>query len=1134
VTLHDDRPVVKVIDFGIAKATAQQLTEKTLYTAFAQMVGTPLYMSPEQAGMSGLDVDTRSDIYSLGVLLYELLTGTTPFDKARLKEVGYDELRRIIREEEPPRPSTRISTLAQAATTVATQRKTDPKRLSRLMRGELDWIVMKALEKDRSRRYETASAFAADVQRYLKDVPVLACPPSGWYRFRKFVRRRKVALVTALVITVAVLVLASSIVWTLYDRAVHRELVTKQVEASLQDAVRFLEKSNWQEAGTALEKAKALRERGATNEHSQRIESLLKDWRTAKNLENIRLRHALLPKDDQFSQTDHHYAQEFRDYRIDVDALEPAEAAKRIRSRTNRGALVAALDDWAATRWGYAEFGDRRWRGLRWRHLLAVARAADPDENRNRLRAALERKDAQALKDLASSYGVAAGSRQAGGKVASLPPQTVVFFAEALQTVRASEIALALVWQARALHPGDFWLNSYLGALLSLNGELDAAVRFYTAALALRPDSAAVYLGLGTALATKGASEEGLAALRKAIELEPNFAAAHNNLGNFLAERGDPIGGVFHLRKAIELNPHNAGFYVNLAAALHDQARLDAAVAFLGPPSWPPAGVFFARLRLAASLAACSKALELRPGFVSAHFNRGLLLNELGKVEETIADFQQAVKGDPGFTLAYLHLAQTLGKQGKLLEAEKVLNQAIATCDRQSERPIQRSGPSVVDKVRRVRPAEPRYQLGLLLWKQKRLPEAEEAFRDAIAACLRAGDQRDIEIQHDLGRSCNTLGGLLAEQRKNDKAEAVFREAIAAYAQASRMRSTDFQAGVLRHDLGKTYHRLGRALADQSKFAKAEAAYLKALRGLPEAEAADTYYHLGYAVGMQGRHAEAKPLFQKVISLRPKHAAAHFHLGLALGWQGKLHEAVGSFRAAIDIAPDFADAYLQLGVALQWEGEFTEAVKWLKQGYERLPPSDPARPSFQKRIQLNIRLAALADRLPAVLKGDVELKDAAEQINFAQVCFIKKYFRASARLYKEAFTKEPRLAENWQAGYRYAAARAAAQAGCGRGKDACPLDHEDSARWREQALTWLRGELALANRLPRDRANVRAAFKRRLKHWQREAALAFLRGAAINKLPSAEQEAWRRLWADVEALLAQAHPAPKGEPTHMP
>jgi len=210
VSRHDATPVVKVIDFGVAKALGQVLTDKTLFTGIAQMVGTPLYMSPEQAGMSDLDVDTRSDIYALGVLLYELLTGTTPFDKERLRKAGHDELRRIIREEEPARPSTRISTLGQAGATVSANRGSEPRKLSALLRGELDWIVMKALEKDRNRRYESASALAADVQRYLDDEAVLACPPSAWYRFRKFARRNRGGVLAGAGTALALLLAVSS------------------------------------------------------------------------------------------------------------------------------------------------------------------------------------------------------------------------------------------------------------------------------------------------------------------------------------------------------------------------------------------------------------------------------------------------------------------------------------------------------------------------------------------------------------------------------------------------------------------------------------------------------------------------------------------------------------------------------------------------------------------------------------------------------------------------------------------------------------------------------------------------------------------------------------------------------------
>jgi len=205
VSTQDGRPHIKVIDFGIAKATASKLTEKTLFTEHRQLIGTPEYMSPEQAE-GNLDIDTRTDVYSLGVLLYELLTGTTPFSSKELRSAAYAEIQRIIREVEPPNPSTRLSQNTATIASVAAKRHTEPKRLGTLVRGELDWIVMRALEKDRQRRYETANGLAMDIRRYLTGEAVVAAPPSTAYRFKKFVRRNK-GTVTAGGVVAAALVL---------------------------------------------------------------------------------------------------------------------------------------------------------------------------------------------------------------------------------------------------------------------------------------------------------------------------------------------------------------------------------------------------------------------------------------------------------------------------------------------------------------------------------------------------------------------------------------------------------------------------------------------------------------------------------------------------------------------------------------------------------------------------------------------------------------------------------------------------------------------------------------------------------------------------------------------------------------
>ncbi len=243
IALYDGKPVPKIIDFGVAKATGPRLTDQTLYTEFGAVVGTLEYMSPEQAELNQLDIDTRSDIYSLGVLLYELLTGSTPLDRKRLKQGAFLEMLRVIREEESPRPSLRLSTTEELPS-IAACRNIEPRKLSGLVRGELDWIVMKALEKDRTRRYETANGLAADLRRYLDNEPVQACPPSALYRFRKFGRRNLAALTTAALVAAALVVGTGVSTWQAVRATQARKETAEQ---------RDLARANFQKAHLAVD-----------------------------------------------------------------------------------------------------------------------------------------------------------------------------------------------------------------------------------------------------------------------------------------------------------------------------------------------------------------------------------------------------------------------------------------------------------------------------------------------------------------------------------------------------------------------------------------------------------------------------------------------------------------------------------------------------------------------------------------------------------------------------------------------------------------------------------------------------------------------------------------------------------------
>ncbi|HZN69632.1 MAG TPA: serine/threonine-protein kinase, partial [Tepidisphaeraceae bacterium] len=383
VALYDGKPVPKVIDFGVAKATGTPLTEATLFTGFGAVVGTPEYMSPEQAQLNQLDVDTRSDVYSLGVMLYELLTGTTPLDRTRFKEAALLEVLRVVREEEPPRPSTRLSTSDQLAS-IAANRGLEPAKLSGLVRGELDWIVMKALEKDRARRYETANGLARDVDRYLRDDPVEACPPSAAYRLRKFVRRKKTALVTASVICVALLFAVGSIGWAVRGRAARHARVAGEVELILGEVDRLEREQQWGEALAAARRGEAALAGGeADAATAARVRKRVTDLEFIGRLEKTRMKAATIVEGKYDNAgADRDYARAFREYGVDVDALAPRASIDHLKDRPALAVPVAAaLDDWAYLR-STVSGSDV----ARWERLAAITRGIDDDPLRDRLR----------------------------------------------------------------------------------------------------------------------------------------------------------------------------------------------------------------------------------------------------------------------------------------------------------------------------------------------------------------------------------------------------------------------------------------------------------------------------------------------------------------------------------------------------------------------------------------------------------------------------------------------------------------------------------------------------------------------------------------------------------------------------
>jgi serine/threonine protein kinase/tetratricopeptide (TPR) repeat protein len=853
VALYDDQPVPKVIDFGVAKAIGQQLTEQTLHTGFGAVVGTVEYMSPEQASFNQLDIDTRSDIYSLGVLLYELLTGTTPLQRKRVKESGLLEALRIIREEEPPTMSNRLGTTDELPS-IAANRGMEPRKLRGLVRGELDWIVMKALEKDRGRRYETASALALDVQRYLVDEPVQAGPPSAGYRLRKFAKRNRVALTITGLLLFFLVLLGGGAGWVIRDREARQAALEQEVAQALADVDNAYQRDKLPEALAALRRAEGLL---ASAGESEALEQRLRQWQDnlamVNRLEDIRLQKQV-DKDGlyDYAGADPAYGAAFREYGLDALALDPDEAAKRIQTSAIRDHLLAALDDWVICKGAAASQNKKIARDpfpARDR-LLAIARQADGDVWRNRFRDAFQRWDKKALQGLARDKSALAQ-----------PPATMVVLAAVLVGVDESPLAIEILWRAQQRHPSDFWLNNVLATYLMERKRPAQAIGFYRVAVALHPDSGGAHLSLGRAFEDLGQLAGAEFEYRQAAKLGPDWYGPHLNLGSNLSKQGKHKEAEGELREALRLHPGHADSHVNLGLALAKQGRAAEAEteyrqALRLDPESALARVNLGNLRMGQNKFAEAEkeyrqAIASRPGLALTHYSLGNVLREQGQPAEAEVALRKALAIEPTLAMAHYLLGQALADQHRSGEAVTAYREALRL---QPDLAMARAGLAVALCA-----------TGNALYREGRLDQAIRAFREAIRL------KKDDVVAH------NELGLALKDKGQLQDAIDQFREAIR-----------------LKNDYPIAHYNLGIAMEAKGQLDEAITEYRKAIQH--KQDYASAHYNLGNALKYKGQLDDAIDEYRKAISFKDDYPEAHCNLGQALRQEGQFPEALQELR----------------------------------------------------------------------------------------------------------------------------------------------------------------------------------------------------------------------------------------------
>jgi serine/threonine protein kinase/tetratricopeptide (TPR) repeat protein len=968
VSRHDTAPVVKVIDFGVAKALGQELTDKTLFTGVAQMVGTPLYMSPEQAGMSDLDIDTRSDIYSLGVLLYELLTGTTPFEKERFKQAAYDEIRRIIREEEPPKPSTRLSDSKDSLPSISAQRQTEPAKLTKLVRGELDWIVMKALEKDRNRRYETANGFAMDIQRYLADEPVQAGPPSATYRLRKFIHRNRGPVLAA---TLVLLALLSGIIGTTIGLV--------RAQRSQEEA----EQEAW----------KAGQERDQANAAREAEQKAKEEERKAKNAEIVQRSLAEAARDRAAATLD----------AMTSSVVGDAMAQQAFITPEQKQFLTMALEYYREVLKEKAsdEAAQKRLADAAWRVGLIETRLGRPEQA-----ALVYRKAGDLYGQLAKEFPLVAEYRNRlaasrinlGVELAQLGKQ--------IQAEREHRAAKSLFEKlvkespgVRAYRQGLAGSQVNLADVLADMGKREQAEKELRAALDVEkqlvidfPQVSECQKGLASSHIHLGVL---LLSMKKRKQAEQEYGAANNIFKKLVSEQ--PAAREYQYDLALS---HN-----NLANALATLDQLDQAEAN-----------YRAALDIKKRLVGDFPSVPLyRHRLAIAHYNLAGLLGRLDKLDLAEQELRAAVDMEKQLTAEFPDVP---AYRASLAQAHRELGLTLNVMGKHEEGTAEcRAAVAMAKELAAEFPALPAYRasrathhsdLGAVLSDSMKWDQAETEYRVArdIAEKLTAEfpempayRQRLAGIRHD-------LANVLAKLGKPDLAQAEYWAAIDLYKKLAAEFPTirDY-----REYLASSHGKFGDLLVDLRQPDQAQAEYRSAIdlykKLVGESPAVQEYAlylggnlcNLGNVLRNDKRPADALAWFDRaiatlspVVQQKPKFVQAwrflrnsHVGRGRTFANSRKPDQAQQDFRAAIDIFKKLTAEYPTVPEYCDGLGDSHNELGRL---LEQLRKWDQAETEYRAALELRKKLAA---DFPAVTNYTTALGGG--------LCNLGNLFRLSGR-----------------------------------------------------------------------------------------------------------------------------------------